>query len=292
MNSYTFEKADKDLFAVYQTIYSDADIEMWYDWNARLKDTKWTDNCFWLLRDGEKIGGVIIHNNAVMSPFLIAPFSDRLSFWKLVLQQGIKSSNAEKLQLRGMLQEDVEVLMCFGAQVWRPRQIMVRPTDKFHVVLDSRYTYKTPEYDDIPLVAEVFQKSFTGGIAYQMFGEESIEQIVENLKKVFGWFQETNSLNQSVVVQEKATDKIVGACLAGIIPKMINGFSFLDDVFVLPEHRRQGISDFMIKYSLNAAFEAAPVMKLHVVVGNYAEYSYRKLGFIAGPRFTDMTLTI
>ena len=43
MMNYYFEKADKDLFATYQTIYSQADIEMWYDWNARLNDTKWTD---------------------------------------------------------------------------------------------------------------------------------------------------------------------------------------------------------------------------------------------------------
>ena len=33
-------KADVNLFAVYQTIYSNADTEMWYDWNERLEDTK------------------------------------------------------------------------------------------------------------------------------------------------------------------------------------------------------------------------------------------------------------
>lgn len=37
--TYTLQKADGRLFAVYQTIYSEADKDMWYDWDRRLNDT-------------------------------------------------------------------------------------------------------------------------------------------------------------------------------------------------------------------------------------------------------------
>ncbi len=44
--SYTVERADKRLFAVCQTIYSDSDVELWYDWEKRLNDTDFTEDCF------------------------------------------------------------------------------------------------------------------------------------------------------------------------------------------------------------------------------------------------------
>lgn len=62
---FSLVQANKDLFAVYQTMYSKADIEMWYDWNRRLGYTKWTEQCFFVLLDGQKIGGVIITDDAI-----------------------------------------------------------------------------------------------------------------------------------------------------------------------------------------------------------------------------------
>ena len=83
---YEFQKADKDLFAVYQTIYSGADIEMWFSWKDRLNDTKWSDDCYFLTCSGEKIGGAIISKGLVMYAFLVPPFCDRYLFWKLVVK--------------------------------------------------------------------------------------------------------------------------------------------------------------------------------------------------------------
>lgn len=52
---------------------------MWYDWNYRLNDTKFSD---WIMCDDERIGGAIINNGTVMYPFLISPFADRTVFWE------------------------------------------------------------------------------------------------------------------------------------------------------------------------------------------------------------------
>jgi ribosomal protein S18 acetylase RimI-like enzyme len=288
MTNYTFENADKGLFAVYQTLYSGADIEMWFDWNARLNDTKWSDDCYFLCCDGVKIGGIIMAPNLVMFPFLISPFCDRMLFWKLVLMQVKKLSTADEIQLKGMLQQETDVLMSFGAEVWRPRQIMCRPTDLFDYKIDDKFYLETPKESYIPEMAEVLYKSFLGGLAFKMFGEESIEQITQNIRVSFERYSQTNTLNQTVITKEKSTGKIAGACIAGINPKMVNLFAGIDDVFVLPEYCNQGLAEAMIKYSLSAAFSVTPVMKLHVIVGNSAEHLYRKLGFVAGPKFTDM----
>jgi hypothetical protein len=32
MPNYQLEQAEKELFAVYQVLYADADLEMWYEW--------------------------------------------------------------------------------------------------------------------------------------------------------------------------------------------------------------------------------------------------------------------
>lgn len=51
---YQFEKADKELFAAYQAIYSQEDRELWSDWTARLDDTREWDDGHVFLCDGIK----------------------------------------------------------------------------------------------------------------------------------------------------------------------------------------------------------------------------------------------
>jgi GNAT superfamily N-acetyltransferase len=288
MKNYYFEKANKNLFAVYQTIYSQADIEMWYDWNARLNDTKWSEDCYFLYCDGEKVGGAIIATNVIMFPFLIAPFCDRRLFWKLLLLQGEAMSSEGEIQLKGILTENIDILMSFGAEIWRPRQIMCRPTDKLSYSLDDCYFLETPKESDIPEMARALRNSFLGGIVYEVFGEESIEEINKTIKNCFEWYTATNTLNQVVVAKEKSTGRIIGGCIAGVYPEIVNNFSGINDVFVLPEYRGIGLAQAMIKHSITAAYSITPVIKLHILIGNPAEHLYQRLGFVAGPRFTDM----
>ncbi|MFD1176660.1 hypothetical protein ACFQ3W_10150 [Paenibacillus puldeungensis] len=59
MKQYRLEQAEINSFAVQQVIYSSSDIEMWFDWNSRLNDTKFTDQCFWIMCDDDRIGGIV-----------------------------------------------------------------------------------------------------------------------------------------------------------------------------------------------------------------------------------------
>jgi len=287
-NSYTFTKADKELFAVYQTIYSQSDVEMWYDWNARLNDTKWSDDCFFIYQNGEKIGGVIMSPNFVIYPFLISPFCDRRLYWKLVLSHVKAISSEKEINLRGVSSADVEILLGFGAEIWRPRQIMCRPTDALEYTLDDEFFIETPKESDIPEMSEVLRESFLGGIAYRTFGEDSLDTVNQSIKDCFSLYTATDTWNHSAVVKRKSTNAIVGGCIAGINPEMINRFSFIDDMFVLPAYRGKKLGESLLKHSISAAHKDTTVVKLHVLIGNPAEYLYRKLGFISGPSFIDM----
>ncbi|WMT39615.1 hypothetical protein RE628_19725 [Paenibacillus sp. D2_2] len=74
MKQYRLEQADPNVFAVHQVIYSNSDIEMWYDWNTRIEDTKFTDQCYWIMYDDDRIGGVVKINDTVMFPFITPHF--------------------------------------------------------------------------------------------------------------------------------------------------------------------------------------------------------------------------
>lgn len=285
---FQFIKADKDLFAVYQTMYSQADTEMWYDWTARLDDTKWSDDCYFIYLNNEKIGGAIISPNFVIYPFLIIPFCDRHLFWKMVLSYVKSISDDKEVHLRGIPSSDVTVLLSFGAEVWRPRKIMCRPTDAMKYSLDDGFLMETPNQSDIPEMAETLRKSFLGGIAYKIFGEDSIETVIQSINNCYSLYTSTNTWNHTVIVKCKKTNAIIGGCIAGIYPDMINKFSFIDDMFVLPEYRGKGLAEAMLRHSISVAYKDTSAVKLHVLIGNPAEQLYLKTGFVSGPSFTDM----
>jgi len=287
MPDYTFEKAGKDLFAAYQTIYSQADIEMWFSWKDRLNDTKWTDDCWFLCSGGEKLGGAVISTGLVMYAFLVPPFCDHHLFWQLALKKAKKA----EIELKGVLESEVPILQELGGRVWRPRQIMCRPTDVLPYTLPEGFTLEMPAQADVPEIAKVSLEAFTGTISYEMFGSGSLRDIKKDLKRNFAFYAETGTLDQSSVIRD-ANRRVVGACDAGINPKMPNLFAGIADVFVLPEHRGRGLAGAMIKHAITMAHPKTPLMKLHVLVENPAAALYHRLGFVPGPVFTDMKYSV
>ena len=113
MESYLI-KADKDVFAVYQTIYSNADTELHFDWNKRLNDTKWANDAFyWVILDGKKIGGIMILDHCTRFPFLIEPFCDRALFWRIVIDY-LGENKPDIRNLYSVLDADIPILLSYG----------------------------------------------------------------------------------------------------------------------------------------------------------------------------------
>jgi ribosomal protein S18 acetylase RimI-like enzyme len=292
MSNYEFVQADSEVFATYHAVYSDTDFDMCYDWNERLVNLRLCKDCYFLYRDGERVGGLTITLNTISNPFLITPFTDRELFWNIILKQMRAKNQEGNININRVHQVDVDVLLAYGARKKWSQQRMNRPTDILEIKTISPYELLNPSENDIPEIIQVVYNSHLHDITSQTYGKPNISDVEKEIKRRFVSFSHTNTLHLSVVAKEKETSKIVGVCIAGIYPDSPNKFSTIHQVSVVPYYRRQGIAEMMMTYSISAAYSLSPVIGLGVLVGNPAENLYRKLGFVAEPSFTDLTLKL
>lgn len=286
-NVFTLVKADKELFAVYQTIYSNSDIELWYDWKARLNDTMWSDKCYFLMKNGEKIGGAIIDNGSIAYPFTILPYCDKLEFFKQLHKRVCDITNTGTINTSGMLSEDIPLLLSIGYRVLRTRTAMIRPTDIYDVVLED-YTLKIPTVNAAADISKIFFEAFSGGVDYEVFGTPTIDECTQDVLENLKLYADSNTIEQSCIIYDN--DKPVAACLIGANPSVPNGFTDIADIEVIPKYRNRGLATYMIKRALTIAKQKhnSQAMRLFVTEGNPAKRLYNALGFMSGPSFSPM----
>jgi ribosomal protein S18 acetylase RimI-like enzyme len=286
-SNFSFEKADKELFAVYNTIYSDTDIEMWNDWNMRLKDTMWSDDAYFVLKNGERVGGAIISNGYIANPYLIPPYCDKVEFFMQLHKFAFKITDTGEIQTSGMLADDLPIMLSIGYRVKRSRRGMIRPTDMFESSAID-YMIKTPDLSEAGAIASVFHEAYLGGIHYEVFGSPTVEEITEDALKYIEMYINNKSIEQCCIIYDN--DKPVAAALIGCDPSVPNNFTGISDIGVIPEYRNRGLAEYMIKRALTFAHikNKSQAMRLFVTLGNPAEVLYRKLGFLPGPSFTNL----
>ena len=273
-------KSDINLFAIYHTMYSNADIEMWYDWDRRLQDTKWTDQCYFLILDGKKIGGAVITDEKIMYPFLISPFCDRVQFWDHLLK------HSPRKMIQGALDLDSSILPMFGYKAMGTFRLLCRPSDIIDISLPDGFFCRPLDMDtDAAEYSRVYVESNTGRFCFEKYGEETHEEAITEAKRILGIY---SAMNLSIVIVEKTSNQMVAACTAGIAEYHALGFAEIADIFVLPQYSGRGIGKYMLSHIITQAYGIAPFVKLGVDMGNPSEYLYYKMGFIAGPRFTTM----
>lgn len=286
---YALARADKDLFARCQTIYSGADTNMQINWESRLRDTTWTDDCFWILKDGERIGGALVLGDTIRFPFLIPPHESRYELWEALRQINAR----EKLGITkayGALDEDVPILLSHGYAVELSRRYMVRPTDTLLASLHDGFVCRVPNpKEDIPEMIKALEVGYENGIGHHVFGPPEPGEVEKDTRSFLDGYEKTDTLHHSSLVIHRESNRIAGLCLAGNQQESTSPlFSFIADLVVLPEFRRHGLAEFMLRRAVSEAAGEYPLSGLCVIVGNPAERLYRKLGFWGGPRFTNM----
>ncbi|RPJ51138.1 MAG: N-acetyltransferase [Chloroflexi bacterium] len=286
-NGYLLIRAEKKLFAAYQTLYSNADTNLFYDWQMRLSDTLWSDNGFFLVHNNQKLGGAILHKNEVLFPFLIPPFCDRAMFYRQIQRALLmwRDPDSTELFVRNGLDADVEILLTLGYQrTARSRRGMIRPTDHYDVCLPAGFYEKPVSVEQSAAIANLLNQAYKGGINEQVFGPLTEADIQADIERLMA----TNTSDVSSLVYDAKTNLLVGACLAGVDPETVNCFAGIGQVGVLPQVQNRGLGIYMILKALSKAYYYSPAMCLFVTVGNPAESLYRHLGFIPGPCFTQM----
>ncbi|CAM4049278.1 GNAT family N-acetyltransferase [Saccharibacillus endophyticus] len=284
MTVYRWERANQEEFAVNQVVYSNADIEMWYDWTAQLNDTKFTEDCFWVVEEGRRIGGILKLGDTLMYPFLIPPFSDREKFWT-----GLLGSLGEKVaHINGVMQQDADILLARGFESQVVRRVMCSPASSGKMIALAE-GYSLHPFDgatDLNEIQELIRSAYTGSLDYEIFGTPSDEELRGDIQYLLDVYRQRNL---SVYVADKHSGKPIGVCIAGVGEKMPLGFAEIAEIGVEPSHRGRGIAELMLHHVKHQARPYTDVVKLCVTVGNPAENLYRKAGFQGGPSFAKMS---
>lgn len=286
---YTLARAEKDLFARYQTVYSGADTNLQINWEYRLRDTTWTEDCYWIQRDGARIGGALVLGDTIRFPFLIPPHTCREALW-VALRQINRREHLGITKVCGALDADVPILLSHGYAVDHARRCMYRPTDDLAPRLHPEFDFCIPDPQrDIEAMTAVTVAGYQNSIDHQVFGAPEPGEAEKDIRCSLDGYEKTGTLHHSTLVIHRASGRVAGLCLAGAHPEASCPlYSFVADIAVLPEFRGQGLAAFMLCRAVTEAAGAYPLAGLCVTVGNPAESLYRRLGFLGGPRFTGM----
>ena len=165
-------------------------------------------------------------------------------------------------------------------------QVMCRPTDVLHHNLSDNFIYRPFDINkEAEEIGNVMIQSYEGGICNEINGAATLTSAIDDIKNVLAIYA---GKNFSHVITEKATNKIIAVCLAGIGENYTYHYTEIADICVLPEFRGLGLAKYMIGRMITDSYGVSPFVKLFVYVGNHAEYLYHKMGFISGPQFTNM----
>lgn len=178
------KKADKFEFGIHETIYSNVDLELRFSWEKRTLHKIDTDNLFWIYKDDKRIGGVNICHNLMGSFFMEAPYSyDRFTVISVLNDALLQWRNDDENAIRiyGVIPEDIEHFKKLGYCIKHARRVMIRPTEVFHKIdWGKDFIIKTPTIADAPQIGKLFFESYSGGIDYEVFGQQSVEQSIKD----------------------------------------------------------------------------------------------------------------
>lgn len=288
MSKFLFQHVSDDYFSIHYAIYG-TNIYMSYDWKELLEKFSPRGNGVLISMDGVPVGGIIINNNHISSPFLIPPFCGNKEFWQAVLDHSKQDIKNDILYFDNIPENHADILSSLGAMKrWAERR-MHRPTAEYNIKPNHNFYFTVPSETDKNEIIQVVYEAHAKGYTSTVYGKPDISKIEDAINRRFISFSQTNTLYFGTIVKTKDTNKIAAVCIAGIYPDSLNDFSTIHQVSVLPAYRRQGLAQAAILNSINAAHLASPAIGLGVLAGNPAENLYRKLGFTSGPAYFSLT---
>ena len=294
-----FEKADKNKFAVFHTIYTASNIFDRFDWNERIDDAvdcTADKNAYFIYDDKKIIGGFTLKENCLNYPFIVAPFDNATVFWGAILEYAVKTSGNKTIFLNEIPEDDVKVLIqSHGAILKSSKQRMIKPAEQCAPVLNDGFYFDELMKTDKEEITKVIYEAHYNGYT-SMVWKPDMAEIETAVERRFDSFGQTNTLYMSNTVKNKENRKIVGVCIAGIYPDLENystrNFATIHQVSVKPEYRRKGIAKAMMLKSISDASNISPTITLGVLIGNPAEKLYKEIGFKAGPSYSELQYTV
>lgn len=283
---YGITKAKWEEFSTYFAVYEVFSRNVWFRQSFDKARAVMTDceSCYWVQRNGKRIGGVILEPNYINCLSLIPPNNEVekvLIYLKDLLM--IWSDRSQDIMAGSIKPDQLRMYQRIGFRELETRRCMIRPTEKFDVAWDARFLIQKPQAEYKTQLIELFTEAFQGAAGLE--GKLSTADVTEHIQFYLENYCNDELLQKaSSLLLDKQSGALAGACLVSLWEEWPNIYL----VGVDSNYTGRGLASNMLKNALTQLHEHYPVCRLFVTLGNDAELLYHKLGFMAGVETTKL----
>lgn len=273
---FEIERADSEEFALYCITYRNENLTFRKSWDLRYAEMKNCINCFWINKENKRIGGVRMQPNYIDNLFLLPPYSDLGKVLKILKKILVHWSDTNNdIYSSGVAASEIEYYTRVGFFKKLSVHYMIRPTEKFNLNWEDKFTISCPEEEKVLEISKLFHEAYSDGI--DDYAKQSIEEHIPQVKGFLNQESDMTIKSASALVYDKDTNELAGVCFI----TLWDGWPYIDNLVVKPSYRGKGLAEKMIKRALSILKDEYPVLRLNVLVGNPSESLYDKLGFLS-----------
>lgn len=288
-DGYRLERADNKGFTDYYTVYSQMNIangffKKSYDVMRTVVDDE--DECFWIIKDDKKIGGVFIEPNNIAELFIIPPYSNVDLVLERLKEILVFWSDTTKDILADIVQPSlVENYEKIGFKKVESGRWMIRPTEEFNITWGEGLYVSLPKRENQGEIGKLLHEAFESNV--NLHSSYTLDEYKDWVKEYLDDYLDNDMLNRaSTLVYDGNTNELVGVCYVSLWQE----WPLISQIAVKPNYEGRGIGTKMLKKALTILKKEYPVVRLYVDIGNEAEEVYNSLGFLKGLELTQMRL--
>lgn len=284
-DGYSLLSAPERDFGINYAIYRNVnpDFDELFDYGADLAGLNY---CFWIVRDGEKIGGIIIRPNHIEGLFLRPPNVNGYDLLQRVLPLLVSWSDpAQPIEAVDVMPNELELYQRLGFRIHSGRRVYIRPTEPLDIDWPDGYEARGPLSTDVAEVAALFHMAYRDYPREHGLGSYAPQQWVARTQKRLSDVDWPEVCRAASTLLYDAAGRLAGACIIRTSRSIVRpevGYANVADIGVHPEHRRRGLAAAMLRRALSALHGHYPVLKFGVAPGNPAEAFYYATGFLPG----------
>ena len=284
---YSIQKADLKDFSVHFAIYVIAAENVLFrqNFDTSCSVLKEGDPCFYIEKNGFRIGGVLIEPNYMRYLFIKPPYNEEYYKVLVMLKRLLVnfSDSSRDIDVAWVKPWELKHYLRLGFRQEESRRCMIRPTETFNINFEDNYEVSKPSKNHITKIATLFNEAFAGGV-----GEDGQLNKKGHEEALRAYFKENTGeeilKTASTLIYDKETKEVIGICLISLW----EGWPNIYDIAVKPSYQGKGLASMMIKKALTVLKEEYPVVRLFVTLGNNAEALYYNLGFLPGTETTKL----
>jgi len=286
--NFSLEKADAELLGFYCEIHNQKLTAMKNIHylptltNTYLNEVKssyqhFTDLTFWIVKNGNRIGGILVYPNSLQSFFMLETYNNLEELSSVIFNLLLKISDLNNpIKTLLLNQEQTAIFKRLGYVTDDLYCNMLRPTEKFEITWESEYVVISPERKYLEEL-----KKFHIAI----FPELSEDILIGDADAYIKSYEADELLKQAAVLVFNKNNELIANSMVwkfGDMPViMATG--------VKEEYRNHGLATKMLKHALTVLHGHYPAIRLEVNFGSAAHRLYQNLGFISGSKVEELS---